>query len=151
MGVFFKLLIQSLDLLFVLLDCTLKAFRPCTCPASRLQEDPEISGRDIKGLMDGGSYMSEAMPWSDTPLCVPNGRQDMAAVLAPRGRGRLQVIGGIYIKLIHQLPGKLAGGHAPHCPFDKLSWWRCSDLKIRIITSWGQGQVCWKVTHVSSM
>ena len=27
-------------------------------------------------------------------------------------------------------------------PFDKLSWWRCSDLQIRTITSWGLGQVC---------
>lgn len=54
---FFKLLIQSLDLFFVLLDCTLKVFRPCTCSASRLKEDPEVSGRDIKGLMDGGSII----------------------------------------------------------------------------------------------
>jgi len=40
------------------------------------------------------------------------------------------------------LPGKPADEHAaeepsPHHPFDKLSWWRCSDLKFRKIISWG--------------
>ena len=26
------------------------------------------------------------------------------------------------------------------CPFDKLSWWNCSDLEVRTITSWGSGK-----------
>ena len=30
--------------------------------------------------------MLEARSWSDTPLCVAGGRQNVAAVLAPRGR-----------------------------------------------------------------
>lgn len=36
-------------------------------------------------------------------------------------------------------------GMPSHCPCDKLSWWRCSGLKIRTITSWGS-QVCGKVS-----
>ena len=36
------------------------------------------------------------------------------------------------------LPEKSAGWLIPHNPFDKLSQWRHSPLKIRIITSWGQ-------------
>ena len=28
--------------------------------------------------MDGGAFMSEARSWSDTPLCVVDGGQDMA-------------------------------------------------------------------------
>ena len=27
-----------------------------------------------------------------------------------------------------------------HRPFAMLSWWRCSHLKIRIVTSWGPGR-----------
>ena len=30
--------------------------------------------------------------------------------------------------------------HILYHPLDKLSWWRCSDLKIRTVTSWGQGK-----------
>lgn len=29
----------------------------------------------------------------------------------------------------------------PHCPFDELSRWRYSDLKISTVTSWGWAQV----------
>ena len=59
------------------------------------------------------------------------------------GEGRLLVTGGIDIGLAHRLPGKPAEDKQNHhCPFDKLSWWRCSELKIRTITSWGWEQVC---------
>ena len=63
----------------------------------------------------------------------------MAAVFVPGARARLPVIGGIEVRLAHQLPGKLAEGHAPHYPMNKLSW-RYSDLKIRTITSWVGGK-----------
>ena len=71
--------------------------------------------------------MSEARSWSDispAPPCAAEDGQDMAAVFAPWGRVRLPVIRGIDIRLAHPLPGKPAEGHAPHSPFDKLSWWR---------------------------
>ena len=35
------------------------------------------------------------------------------------GKGRLPVIGGIDVRLAHQLPGKPAEGHTPHPNFDK--------------------------------
>ena len=35
---------------------------------------------DISGLMDGGSYMCEVKPLSDTPPCVVEGKQDSAVV-----------------------------------------------------------------------
>ena len=47
------------------------------------------------------------------------------------GRERLSVLRGIVIRLTHQLPGKLAECHTPHHPFDKLLWWRCSELKFK--------------------
>ena len=127
----------------LLLGCTLQVYKPCACPASRLKKELRDSDRDINGLMDAGAYMSEARSWSDTPLCAADSGQDMAAVFVPGGR--LPVIGGTEVRLAHKLPGKLPEGHTPHRPFDKLSWWRCSDLKIRTITSWGkydEGQSC---------
>ena len=67
--------------------------------------------------------MSEARYRSNTPPCVAGGRQDMAAVFVPSGRGRLPVIGRIDVRLALQLPGKAAEGHTTtfHYPFDKLS------------------------------
>ena len=65
--------------------------------------------------------MSEARSWRDTPPCAAKGRQDMVAVFAPTGRGRLPVIGGIDVWSAHWLPGKPAEEHAPHCPTDKLT------------------------------
>ena len=65
--------------------------------------------------------MSEARCWSSTPPYGAEGGQDVAAGLAPRGKGRLPVIAGIDVRLTHQLPGKLAEENAPHSPFDKNS------------------------------
>ena len=66
------------------------------------------------------------------------------------GHGRrLPVIEGIDVRLAHPLPGKQAEGHTAHHPFDKLSWLRCSNLKIGTITSWGRGTVCRKVSYAS--
>ena len=51
------------------------------------------------------------------------------------GAEGLPVIEGIDVSLAHQLPGKPEVVHSPHCSFHQLLWWRCSDLKIRTITS----------------
>ena len=53
--------------------CQLLGFTPqgrqtCACPASRLKKEPGVGNRDISGLMNGGTYMSEAGSWSNTPL-----------------------------------------------------------------------------------
>ena len=71
------------------------------------------SVRDISGVMDGGVNTSEAM--SDIPLCTVDSRQDMAAVFAPWGRGRLPCMGGrdraeIDFRWAHQLPRKPGDG-----------------------------------------
>ena len=61
--------------------------------------------------------MSEARSWSKPPLCAVAGGQDGSSLgswAVGRGRGR-------EIRLAHWLPGKLAEGHAPHRPFEKLS------------------------------
>ena len=60
----------------------LQACMPCACPASRQEKKPGVRDgrRDISGLMDGGSYMCEVKPLSDTPPCVVEGKQDSAVV-----------------------------------------------------------------------
>lgn len=121
--------------LFCLLGCTVQACKPCTCPALRPGKEPGVSSRDVGSLTAAGAYVSEAKSWSYTLPCAADNRQDTAAVFAAGGRGRLPVMGGIDSRWAHWLPGKLAKEHAPHCPFDKLSWWRCSELKMRTITS----------------
>ena len=45
--------------------------------------------------------------------------------------------GGIDIRWAHQLPGKPAESHALHHHIDNR--WRCFDLKVRAITTWGGG------------
>ena len=45
-------------------------------------------------MNEGGSYMSEAKSWNNTPPRAADGRQDTAAVLAPgHGSARLPVKG----------------------------------------------------------
>ena len=81
---------------------TPQAYKACACPASRPKKEPRAQDRD-SGLLDGGSYMSEARSWSDTSPCVADGGQDMAAVFA-LGKGRLPVTGGCDVRLAHWLP-----------------------------------------------
>lgn len=40
-------------------------------PSFRTKE-PRVSNRDVNSLMNGGSYLSEAMSWNNTPPCVEN-------------------------------------------------------------------------------
>ena len=39
-----------------MLDYTLQACKPCSCPALRLKKEPRDSDRDINGFLDRGSY-----------------------------------------------------------------------------------------------
>ena len=62
----------------------------------------------------------------------------MVAVFAPGGRkGRLPVIGGVMSGWLTSYQGKQQKGRPLTSPL------------IRTITSWGLGQVCRKVSHVS--
>ena len=62
------------------------------------------------------------------------------AVFAPRGRGRLAVIGGIEVRWAHWLPGKIAEGTPLTSPLIsyQVETFRCT---VRTIISWGLGQV----------
>ena len=85
----------------IVLGCTPQDYKPCTCQALRLKKEPRVSNRDINNLMDEGAYTSETRSWSYTPPCAADGEQGMVAVFAPEGTRRLQVIGGIEVRLAH--------------------------------------------------
>ena len=118
----------------------LQTCRHCTCLASRLKKEPGVSNGGISGVTDGGADVSGARSWNNTQPCTSESGQDVAAVFAPGGKGRLPVIGGVDLRLAHRLPGKPAEAHTPHLPL--ISYQGRDLLKIRTITSWGQGQVC---------
>ena len=69
--------------------------KPCTHPASIPKKELGVSNWAISGLMDGGSFTSEARFWSHTPMCVADGQQDKVAVFTPSGWGRLPLIGDL--------------------------------------------------------
>lgn len=78
--------LSSRDNLWVLPDpgksLGLQTEHYCSCSASRLKKEPRGSDRDLSGLMDGGSYRSEARAWRDSPPCVVHSGQDVAAAFA---------------------------------------------------------------------
>lgn len=56
-------------------------------PATRPKKEPGYSDRDISGLIEGGSYTSEARSWGNTPPCAANSKQDTASLPSPGGEG----------------------------------------------------------------
>ena len=73
-------------LLRQLLGCTPRAYKPCTCPASRLKKGPRVGDRAINDLMDEGLTRLKRGPEA-TPHRVPQirGRTGLQASL-PEGR-----------------------------------------------------------------
>ena len=103
-------------------------------------KEPILNSKDINGLADGGvlPVWKKVLGWHATVWQ----KAVRAWQQSPRSCGEGEVTS-------IRLPGKQAEGHAPHLPFDKLSRWRCSDQKVRVIISRGRGQVIRKVSRVS--
>ena len=88
----------------------------------------------------------EELTWlKQGPRATPHRVRQVAgrtreAVFAPRGRGRLAVIGGIEVRWAHWLPGKIAEGTPLTSPLIsyQVETFRCT---VRTIISWGLGQV----------
>ena len=72
--------------------CWTVLHRPIRLMLPQFQK-PRVSNRDIHGLMDNGTYMSEARSWSNIPPCAVDSGQDMATVFAPEREGRLPIVG----------------------------------------------------------
>ena len=93
-----------------LLGRTPQACKPCSCPALWPKKEPGYSNRDISGVLDRGSYASEAKgPGATPPWCTAYGRQDMAAVFTTRGR-RLPFVRVIDVRWANRLPRTPAAG-----------------------------------------
>ena len=90
--------------------------------------------KDISGLKDRGTYTSETRFWSDTPPCVSQCRQNMAGSLHPESLGRLPVTEKLASGGHVSYQGNQQRGLPLISPFDKLSWWGYSDLKISTVT-----------------
>ena len=80
--------------------------------------------------------MSEARSWSDTPLCAADCGQDMVAVFAWWGEGRLPVIGELTSGGLISYQGNQGNGTPLTAPL------------IRTVTSWGLGQEQRKISRV---
>ena len=120
----------------ILLGCTPQAYKACTCWALRWKKEPRVSDGDISGLIGGGAYTSKARSWSDTPLCVADSRQDMVAIFAPGGNGRLLDIGGMTSGWLISYQGNQQRSTPLTTPL------------IRAIGSWSRGQICRKFSLV---
>ena len=101
------------------LGCTPQACTPCTCPASRPKEEPRNRDREVSGLLDRGlTHLKRMGLKAIPPPCMAGSRQDVTAIFTTQGRRRLPFVGGIDIRLAHQLPGKPAAGHISHSSSD---------------------------------
>lgn len=116
--------------------CTPQAGKPCSCPSASWRKESGVSDRDFCDLMHRGTYMSEARIHSDR---WADKWQDMAS---GEGLGKFTILGGIDSRLDNQLvTGKPTKGYTSHCSFDKLSCWRCSNLRFQTITRWGRASM----------
>ena len=72
-----------------------------------MREESGDSNRDITGLLDRGSQLSESGLWSDTLPWTADSRQNTAAVFATgggdEGEEEFTSYGGIDVSLAHQL------------------------------------------------
>lgn len=112
-----------------MLGCTLHAHKAYTCPPSRLKREPGVSNRDIKGLMDEESDVSEIRSQSDPPSCAEN-REKVIAVFA---LGETEVTGGTDVRQAHQVPRESGRGVVPH-------------LRLEVSHSLGPGASMWEVS-----
>lgn len=83
-----------------MLGCILQSWKPCNSLASRPKNELEDSDRDISGLLDRGIlHVQNKGSWRDTPLCIADSWQDMAATFTTWERRRpLLFIGRIDVR-----------------------------------------------------
>lgn len=99
--------------------------RPVLIQLQDLRKSPETS-RETPGVWwVGGSYLNKVLEWQPT---VCSGQwAGSGGRLCSWGKRNATSYGGSEVKLVHWLP---AEGNAPHHPFDKLSYRRCSDTRL---------------------
>ena len=122
------------------LGCTPESCKPCARPGSRRKKGPRVSHRDINGLTDGGSLHFWSKVLERHPIVDGRRRAAQGSSSLCLGRGREVTSYRGNWRQVGSWVTKETSREAR--PFDKLSQWRGSDLKIGTITSWGPEQVC---------
>ena len=102
------------------LGCTPLACKACTCPTSRPEKRSRNRWQRHQEFNGWGSL-------SDTPPRAVDSRQDKAVVFTTTGRGSFPVVGELISGWLINCQGNYHSGDS-------------SDLKIRTVTSWGQGE-----------
>ena len=102
------------------LGCTPQACKACTCPTSRPEKRARNWWQRHQEFNGWGSS-------SDTPPRAADSRQDKAVVFTTTGRASLPVVGELISGWLISCQGNYQSGDS-------------SDLKIRTVTSWGQGE-----------
>ena len=102
------------------LGCIPLACKACTCPTSRSEKRSRNRWQRHQAFNGWGSS-------SDTPPQAADSRQDKGVVFTTTGRGSFPVVGELISVWLINCQGNYHSGDS-------------SDLKIRTITSWGQGE-----------
>ena len=102
------------------LGCIPLACKACTCPTSRSEKRSRNRWQRHQEFNGWGSS-------SDTPPQAADSRQDKGVVFTTTGRGSFPVVGELISVWLINCQGNYHSGDS-------------SDLKIRTITSWGQGE-----------
>ena len=101
-----------------LLDCTLPACKPCTCPAWRPKKEFRDSHRDISDSSDRGAYTPKARG--------PGAVRTRQPSLLPRAEGGYHLRGDDFPLLAYQLPGKPEAGARPSQPLRLMNIMRAN-------------------------
>lgn len=102
-------------------------------PSSKTKGSPESATETRLNAWGGLEVWSKVL--DQHPTCAVDSRLGLAAIFSPRGRGRLPVMGGITLGWSIR--------YQQREPPLTVPW-------VRTVTSWGVGQVCRKVSAVSS-
>lgn len=116
--------LQAIPLLEWMLGCTPPTFaRPVLVLKARMSPESAV----VYWMGD-----PEAESLSDTHL----GQQSVGRTGQPSSPHRKRK--GMWGINISSYQGNQQRKHGPFWPFDRLSRWKCSNLKMRTITNWGQ-------------
>ena len=128
--------LQSLQVL----GCTPQAFKPSTCPVSRLKKEPRVSDRDINALKDGDlPCLRQGLEWH--PTIWGRRQAGHGSSLCSQGRERLQLQGKLKSGWLISCQGNQQRGAPLTASLINYHSGDSSHLKSRPNTSWGQGQV----------
>ena len=109
-----------------MLGYTLRALKPCACPASRPKKKPWVSDRDISGF--NGWVSLQVVLEQHSTLCGADSGKTCRQILLLEAGGDGHLPGQLTLSGLSRLPGKPTDGTPLTAPW------------IRTITSWAWGK-----------